>query len=175
MELSNQYRHRRFLLVDMCIIPTGLNLVINGIMAWILNLSSAVIVLWGMPSISIDLVATAFLLPFLTCIIVSKQVANQVRSGKIPPLPPEQFPLVPLFRRSSSMRGFFLGTAGILFGAIPVLWALGLGQAQPFPLLSFVVFKAIWSALLASLVTPVVGWWALASVSRTSGLINRSS
>ncbi len=64
------------------------------------------------------------------------------------------------------MRGLFLGTACVLFGAAPVVGALSLGQAQPFPVPAFVAFKAVWAAMLALMVTPVVGWWALASASR---------
>jgi hypothetical protein len=64
------------------------------------------------------------------------------------------------------MRGLFLGGAGVLFGAAPIVWALSLGRTQPFPVSSFVVFKAVWAGMLALLVTPVVGWWALASASR---------
>jgi multisubunit Na+/H+ antiporter MnhG subunit len=55
--------------------------------------------------------------------------------------------------------------AGVLFAAIPVVWALDLGQAQPFPVSSFIAFKAVWAALLALVVTPLVGWWALANAS----------
>ena len=49
---------------------------------------------------------------------------------------------------------------------MPIVWSLSLGQAQPFPMMSFVVFKAFWAAAIASLITPIVGWWALASASQ---------
>jgi hypothetical protein len=45
------------------------------------------------------------------------------------------------------------------------VWALTLGRAEPFPVASFIAFKAVWAALLACVVTPVVGWWALANAS----------
>ena len=164
MELSD--RHRRFLLLEQGAIPTVFNLLLNGLIAWGLFRSSPAVPLWGESSVGVDLLATAFLLPFLTCLIVSSLVARHVRSGKVPPLPLAQLPHSHWFQRSSSTRGLLLGVAGVLFGAAPIVWALSLGQAQPFPVPSFVVFKAVWAAMLALMVTPVVGWWALANASR---------
>ncbi len=164
MELSA--RHRRFLLIEQGAIPTLFNLVLNGFIAWLLFRSAAAVPLWGESSVGMDLLATAFLLPFLTCVIVSSLVARHVRDGKVPPLALAQLPHSRWFRRSSPARGLFLGAAGVLFGAAPLVWALSLGQAQPFPVASFVTFKAVWAAMLALMVTPLVGWWALANASR---------
>jgi len=159
-------RHRKFLLIEQGAIPSVFNLVLNGLIAWALFRSVAAVPLWGESSVGVDLLVTAFLLPFLTCIIVSRLVERQVRSGKVPPLLSGQLPHSPWFQRSPSARGLLLGTAGVLFGAAPLVWALSLGQAQPFPFLSFVAFKAVWAAMLAFVITPLVGWWALASASR---------
>ena len=164
MQLSPQ--HRRFLVVDQGAIPTVFNLVLNGLIAWALFRSANAVPLWGESSAGVDLMATGFLLPFLTCVIVSALVGRHVRSGKVPPLPSSQLPHSRWYLRSSATRGLLLGAAGVLFGAAPVVWALTLGQAQPFPVLSFVAFKAVWAAMLACLVTPIVGWWALANASR---------
>ena len=164
IELSD--RHRRFLLIEQGAIPTAFNFVLNGLIAWALFRSSVAVPLWGESSVGVDLLATAFLLPFLTCIIVSALVTRHVRSGKVPPLPSGQLPHSRWFERSSSMRGLFLGIVCVLFGAAPVVWALSLGQAQPFPVPAFVAFKAVWAAMLALMVTPIVGWWALANASR---------
>ena len=167
MELSAQ--HRRFLLVEQGAIPMLFNLLLNGGIAWVLFRTDAAIPLWGSSSVAVDLLATAFLLPFLTCLIVTALVAHQVHSGNVPSLLPGQLPLSRWYQRSPAARGVWLGTAGILFGAVPLVWALSLGDAQPLPFPSYVVFKAVWAALLAFLVTPIVGWWALASAS--SGVV----
>ena len=53
-----------------------------------------------------------------------------------------------------------------MFGAVPLVWVLTLAQAQPLAVSAFVTFKAAWAAMLALVVTPVVGWWALANASR---------
>ena len=165
MELSNQ--HRRFLLVSQCGLQTVLNFLENGLIAWLIHGSSTRVAIWDkLGGIILDLLLTGFFLPFLICIIISPIVAAQVRSGKLTPLSPEQFPHWRWFRRSFWIRGLVLGFAGVIFGALPVVSALILGQAQSFPMFSYVLFKAIWAAMLASLVAPIIGWWALANASR---------
>ncbi len=164
MELSD--RHRRFLVIEQGAIPTLFNLVLNGFIAWLLFRSAAAVPLWGESSVGVDLLATGFMLPFLTCVIVSSLVGRHVRSGKVPPLLMGQLPHSRWFQRSVSTRGLLLGAVGVLLGAVPIVWALSLGQSQPFSVPSFVLFKAVWSAMLALVFTPVIGWWALASASR---------
>jgi hypothetical protein len=167
MDLSA--RHRRFLWLEQGAIPGVFNLVLNAGIAWLLFRSARAIPLWGESSVGVDLLATAFLLPFLTCLIVSALVARDVRSGRVPPLPPAQLPHSRWFLRSVSARGLALGAACVLFCGIPLVWALSLGRAQPFPVTEFVLFKAVWAGLLALGVTPVVGWWALANASHARG------
>ena len=168
MELSD--RHRRFLMVEQGAIPTLFNLVLNGLIAWLLFRTAAAVPLWGESSIGVDLLATAFLLPFITCVIVSSLVGRHVRSGKVPPLPSAQFPHSRWFQRSASKRGLLLGAVGVFLGGVPIVWALSLGQSQPFSVPSFVLFKAVWAAMLALVFTPVIGWWALANASRAQAV-----
>ena len=158
-------RHRKFLLIEQAAVPAVFNLLLNGAIAWALFRSASEVPLWGESSVGVDLLVTAFVLPYLTCVIVSRLVARDVRSGKLPRLDAGQLPHSHWFLRSPSMRGLLLGAAGMLFFALPLVWALSLGQARPIPVLSFVAFKAVWAALLALLVTPIVGWWALAHAS----------
>ena len=163
MELSD--RHRHFLWVEQAAIPAVFNLLINGAIAWLLFRSITTVPLWGESSSGVDLLITGFLLPFLTCLIVSALVRRQVASGALPPLPTGQLPLSGWFRRSVPARGAALGVAGMLFGAAPVVLALDLAGAPAIAAGSFVAYKAIGAAALALLVTPFVGWWALASAS----------
>jgi hypothetical protein len=157
--------HRRFLIIDQGAVPTLFNFALNGAIAWALFRSAEHVPLWGESSLGVDLLATAFLLPFLTTLIVSAIVARHVRDGKVPPLAREQLPNTRWFERSAMMRGLALGVAGVVFGALPLVWVLTLAQAQPLAVSAFVTFKAAWAAMLALLVTPVVGWWALANAS----------
>ncbi len=163
MELSN--RHRRFLLIDQGAVSTLINLVINVLLTWLVNRSSSVIPLWGPKGIFRDLLASGFMLPLISCFIIGPIIARKVRSGKLPPLLPEQCPYFSWFRRPRWMRGVLLGTGGVIFGAVPIVWALSLGQAQPFTVSSYIVFKSVWTSLLTLLVMPIISWWALANAS----------
>jgi hypothetical protein len=159
-------RHQRFLFIEQGAVPTVFNFALNGAIAWALFRSVEAVPLWGESSVGVDLLATAFLLPFLTCLIVSAIVARHVRDGKVPPLAAEQLPSTRWYEHSSLRRGLALGVAGVVFGALPLVWVLHLAAAQPLAVGAFVAFKATWAAMLALLFTPIVGWWALANASR---------
>lgn len=164
MNLSEE--HRRFLLVEQCAIPTAINLVANGLIAWLLNRSVTTVPIWGGGSVTFDLLATSFLLPFIVCLAVTPGVKKKVKSGKLSPLTANQFPIFRWYKRSPLLRAIFIGMLGIIFAGVPIVWTLSIGQAQPFPMMSYVIFKAFWAAAIASLITPIVGWWALANASQ---------
>ena len=73
-------RHQRFLFIEQGAVPTVFNFALNGAIAWALFRSVEAVPLWGESSVGVDLLATAFLLPFLTCLIVSAIVARHVRA-----------------------------------------------------------------------------------------------
>lgn len=164
MNLSEE--HRRFLLVEQCAIPTSINLVVNALIAWLINRSVATVPIWGGGSISVDLIATSFLLPFIVCLAVSPGVRKKVKTGKLSPIPSSQLPIFMWYKRSLWLRAIFIALLGVIFAGIPVIWILSIAQAQPIPTMSFVVFKGFWAAAIASLITPIVGWWALANASQ---------
>ncbi len=161
MELSD--RHRHFLRIDQGLIPALINVVLNGVIAWAILRAHAEVPLWGDPSVGVDLLATGFLLPLLTCLIVSRIVVGQVRSGKLPPLASDQIGSRGWHHQSILKRGLFLGVIGVLFASAPVVAALEIAQAQPIELYTFVGYKAIWAGLFAAVLTPLIGWWALCS------------
>lgn len=163
MELSK--RHQRFLLIDQGAVPIGINFVANGLICWLLNRSATEIPLWGGSSVGVDLLATSILLPFLICTLVSPQIIKQMKTGKVQPLPRGQVPIFSWYRRPAWQRGLVLSGVGLIFAALPILWALTIGQVDAIPAMSFIRFKAVWATLLATFVSPVVGWWGLAAAS----------
>jgi hypothetical protein len=163
MHLSD--RHRSFLIIEQSVFAGIINLVINAVIVWVLMRSHAEIPLWGDVSMGVDLMATGFLLPFFTCIIVSRLTRGQVESGKLPALEPEQIRPLGLHRRSSLVRGLLVGVVGVIFFSTPLVVALDMAQAQPVPFTSFLAFKAIWAGLFAMIISPVIAWWALAAAS----------
>jgi len=164
MEISD--RHRRFLRIEQSLIPGIFNLALNAAIAWLVLRAHPEIPLWGEASVGVDLLATGFMLPFFTCLIVSRLIGGQIRGGKLPPLEPHQIASHGWHRRSVLQRGLFLGVVGVVLAAAPLVTLLELGRAQPIPLYSFVGFKAVWAGLFAAVISPVIAWWALASASR---------
>lgn len=67
-------------------------------------------------------------------------------------------------------RAIALGVLGFVLGAGPVVLALALFDAKSILLWSFVLYKGVWTSLLAGIISPFVAWWALASASLESGV-----
>ena len=158
--------HRRFLVIDQGVGPTIFNFLLNAGIAWLMFRSAATVPMWGQSSIAGDTIATAFILPFLTCLIVGKVVAHQVGHGRVRALPEGDLPPSSLAFRASYQKGVLLGIACVVVTAIPVVWLLsqyGLSELQRG---HFILFKATFAGILGGLVTPLIGWWALMNVSR---------
>lgn len=160
--------HRRFLLIDNGLVPGIINFILNGLIIWALYRGVPEVPLWGEPSYAVDLVITAFLLPFLTGLIVGPLVPPQVRQGKVAALPGAVFPLAGMARRGVLVRSLLLGLMGVIFAAVPMVWLLDMANAQPLATMSYVWFKAIWAGMLAAVITPFAAWWGLLVGSQSS-------
>jgi hypothetical protein len=66
------------------------NLVLNGAIGWVVCRSLDRIPVSGSPSVSGDLVGTAFLLPLLVCLIATPLVRAEVRGGRLNGLNPRE-------------------------------------------------------------------------------------
>ena len=163
MELSD--RHRHFLWIEQGLHPLGINIVLNGAIAWLLLRAHETVPLWGEPSMGIDLLATGLLLPFIMCQIVSRVIAKQVRDGKLPPLPASQIGAQGLHRRSITVRALVVTLFGFGCGAAPVVAILTLANAEPAPFAGFVIWKGVWAGLLAMVLSPPIAWWSLSAAS----------
>jgi hypothetical protein len=153
--------HRRLLIVDNGVVSALFNFLLNGAIAWALFRSAAHVPLWGEQSVAGDTLITAFLLPLLTCLIVSRLVTRQVEQGHVPPLRGANLPFSGPSRLSTGVRGTLLGVTAMAFAAAPLVGALDASGFSGFALWPFVAFKAAFAAVLAAAVTPLVGWWAL--------------
>jgi len=161
MTLSAQ--HRRLLWLDQGVGSAVFNFLLNAAIAWLLFHSAEVVPLWGQTSIAGDTLATAFILPLLTSLIVSRMVAGQVAAGRIAPLavPTASRLLGALAARAALGRGVLLGAAGMLAAAVPVILWFAWAGPRSLDLAAFLWFKAGFAAALAAVVTPVIGWTAL--------------
>ncbi len=159
--------HRTFLIRDQIVGAAVVNLLINAAIGWAMFRTLAVVPLWGEWSVAADIIGTAFMLPLLTCVIVSAITARQVRRGKLPApaWPVSRYPLLARLPANTLFRGLVLGVlAGLVVGLPAVLTVHALEVAE-MDLGSFVLFKAIFAAILAALVSPVIALRALADAS----------
>lgn len=152
--------HRRFLWLEQGLIPALFNFVINGGLAWLLVGELVLLPLWGEPSIGADLLATGFLLPFLTCAIVTVLVRRKVQAGGQAPLEKPDGMLGWLAGQGLWMRSLWLGLIGIAMAALTI-WLLTHWQPQGMEGEHFSLFKAAWAAVVAALLTPLIGYLAL--------------
>jgi hypothetical protein len=161
MDLSE--KHRSWLLREQVIAPAAINFVLNAGIAWLVFRARGVVPLWGEGGIAIDAIATLFLLPFLTCLIVTPLVRRAVGAGKLPPLDaaiglPQAIERLP---RALLSRAAVLGMVGVLAGAPLVLGAVAVaGGALSVPTL--VLSKGVYTAALAALVGPIIALRTLA-------------
>jgi hypothetical protein len=161
--------HKKFLFVDQSLIPGVFNFLINGLIAWLIFRAAETTTLWGEGSFGSDLLITALLLPALTALIVSPIIVKQVKNGKLLPLPESHKASDGMAAKPTILRALLLGVLGILFAALPIIFLLDMIQDQAIVVQlasnDYALFKAVWAALMAILITPVIAWWALQSAS----------
>lgn len=149
---------RRFLLLDNTVGPFVANFLINGVIAWLLFRNATRVPLWGQSSIAGDTVATSFLLPAITCLIVTPLARGRVRSGRLPAAVDVSWRWVP---RNMGWRALLIGIIGLVALApltLALLGAMGIGELTPW---HFVYFKAAFAAIEGALVTPFLALWAI--------------
>ncbi len=153
---------RRYLVLEQGVGAGVLNLLINAAIAWAMFRGATTVPMWGQQSIGADTIGTTFFLPFLTCLIATRIVRAQVRSGRVPAF--AAIPsLVARLPRGTAARGAVLGALGVAVVGVPAAIGLSLLGVTEMRFWSFVGFKAVFAALLAMVVTPVVALYTLAS------------
>jgi hypothetical protein len=159
--------HYRYLLLEQGAGGFLVNVGINLAIAWALFRSLASVPLWGATSIAGDTVATCFLLPFMTCVIVTRMAVREIRRGRF---------AAPSWRRTSSptlarlpanteRRALLLGGITVATLApltICLLVVIGIDQLS---FQNFLVFKSLFAGILGGALTPVIALAALGDVS----------
>jgi hypothetical protein len=152
--------HKRFLLLEEGVGSVIVNLALNGLIAYLMFRGAAVVPLWGQQSIAGDNIGTTFLLPLITCLIVTPLARRQVRAGRVPPVVGASLGLQWMPERTFR-RGARLGLITAIVIAPPTiatLAALGVTQQRFW---EFVAFKAVFAAALGAVVTPLIALWAI--------------
>jgi hypothetical protein len=148
----------RYLVLEQGAGAAGFNLLLNAVIAWALFRGRATVPLWGQPGIAADTLATSFLLPFFTCLIVTPLVRRQLRGGRVPPLARPGSSRLP---RATPVRALAVGALSLATGGPLALLGLGALDVSSLSFARFLVFKASFAAALAALVTPGIALAAL--------------
>lgn len=156
--------HRRYLLLDHGVGALVANAVINGVIAWLVFPAGSPIPFWGDRSVAGDTLATGFLLPFITSVVVHRIVRAQVTRGRVRALPPDTLAL-PSWSHSSTRVGAIVGAAGVALVALPVVLALDATGVDSLSHPAFIAFKATFAAIFGLVVTPPLAWCALVRAS----------
>jgi hypothetical protein len=154
---------RRYLVREHVVGSAVFNLLFNALIAWLLFRGLEDVPLWGQQSIAGDTLATAFMLPFLTTLIVTRLARGHVRGGRVERLAwtRRSHPVLAWLPAALLPRAVVLGVLGVVLVGIPTAWALGALQVDAMAFWPFVGFKALLAAAMAAVVTPVVALWAL--------------
>lgn len=155
---------RRFLIRDQIVAAMVVNLVINGVIAWLSTLGRTHIPLWGLTGVAADTLATSFFLPLLLCLIDTPLVRKKLASGELSPLSTEwgTHPVLRWLPRSARVRAVRLGLF-FLFTAAPLtIGAISGAGISQMTAAGFLVFKSLYATVLAGIVAAIVGYAALA-------------
>jgi hypothetical protein len=156
--------HRRYLLIEQGVGAAIINLLLNGAIAWFMTRSLERVPLWGTDvSIAGDTIGTTFLLPFFTCLIVTRLARGQVASGRLPAVAwrREGHPAMRRLPARTLPRALVLGLATLIAVAPVAVWALTAFEVNDLGVWRFITFKALFGAVLAAVITPIVALGAL--------------
>jgi hypothetical protein len=152
--------HRRFLIRDALLIAALVNAALNALIAWLFTLSEdevpqAAVPLVEGPSVVVDVVATCFVLPFLTTLAITSVVWNELREGHLTRLPREPGSWAELphtrLRRAGVIGLLCMFVFGPISAGLVLLFDYGdISTGE------FVLFKALFGIVLGALVTPFI-------------------
>jgi len=142
--------------------PGLINGLINGLIAWSMHRHTAALGLWTQGAYAIDLMATGFLLPAISWLILRPLLGRQFRQGTAPQLealpPPKLLKFMP--------RGLWLGTLVIglmgmtLVGCVCVVLLQWLGSPDIVGS-DYAWFKGLFGLLLTLILQPTMVYAAI--------------
>ena len=149
-QLGSQIRHEAWV--------AGIsNTVFNGVIAWLLLKSGANLTLASEHSYAVDIIATAFILPFIVTLIVIPLNQRKLTRNQLAPieLDPGQWLQGGLlsFPGNLWLRALIFGVLSMLvFPPLTLLplWLLGIHEFTP---MAYSIFKGIWAGLIAAALT----------------------
>ena len=157
--------HRRFLWRDAVLIAAIANGVLNALFAWLFTLGEdevpkATAPLVGGTSVLVDTVATCFVLPFLTTLVITTVIWGEMRKGHLTRIPRAQSTLLDQLKHPRLRRATIVGLMCLfIFGPISAIGVL-LFDYGDISVGAFVLYKMIFGIVLGAIVTPLIAMLA---------------
>jgi hypothetical protein len=137
------------------------NTLFNGVIAWLLLRGGSGLAWGGEHSFVVDILATAFLLPFIVALIVIPLQKNGLARGRLEPVDltgnPRLGRLVGRLPESTFARALAFGLIGLaVIAPLTLLFfrLLGVEVVEP---ANYAIFKGLWAGLMAAvMVIPMV-------------------
>lgn len=156
--------HSRYIWLEQGAAASVINVLLNAGIAWVSYRAVETVPMWGMQGIAADVTATSFLLPAITCLIVTRLARHEVRKGRFPTIASNERTATPSLPRSVRGRAVVLGLVCLVIVAPLAIGILNVLGVAGMPFQSFVLFKAIFAGCFALVVTPFIAWAGLRDV-----------
>jgi hypothetical protein len=163
---------RRWIVVNAVVVTAGVNLVVNALIARVSLGSTAIVPLWAVPlldkpSTITDTVGTFFILPLVTCVMLTTFMGVERRRGRLSPVrSADTASWLGRLPTGRVQRGAVIGavcTALLSPVAVILLLVADFGDVST---TAFVVYKAALGVVLGAVVTPVIALLAMADPQR---------
>ena len=147
-------------LKDAAIWSAGINLVLNLLAGWLFYMKTAALPLQGKGSVNDDAAVMTFLIVFFSLLLAVPGIKKLIKNGQLIKMEGVK-PLPQPFRwllSSGLVLSLLLAFASV-YAFVPLtIGLLKLLGPDPLPLIPFLVFKALYAALLAGTIIPLVDW-----------------
>lgn len=154
---------RQKFIITQQVLPGLINGLLNGGIAWAQHRDAATLGLWDQGAYATDLLATGFLLPAISWLIVRSLLRHQATSGKAPVLSGLSKPWLLRWMRPSLWGGTAaIGLMGMVLVGGGAVLALQLLGSPGFVGTDYALFKGAYGALLTLVLQPVMVFAALA-------------
>lgn len=165
MALSTAHRN---LLIGQAIGSVALNVPLNGGAAWATFPPVASLPVWAKGNcVAGDTIGTSFFLPLVTCLVLTPIVRRLVRGGTTEGLPRAALPgLVRFWPANMVGRGALVGLGCALTIALLTLGLVSAAGVTEMTRGQVALYKAVYTAVLGVIVTPLFGLRALADVAK---------
>ncbi len=132
------------------------NVVANGLIAWLLLRDRDELALWSFDGVALDVAITCLLLPLIVSWIVIATQKSGLKKGKLTQIEPDLANgRHRLLLRSPPVTGWAavcFGLFGVLVIAPGTLLGFQVLGVQSISPLSYTIFKALWTGLMADLI-----------------------